>query len=181
MRMEEKANIVLCGFMATGKSSVGRMLANRMSYEFLDMDAAIEKEEGVSIPQIFALRGEPVFRALETRMVERMADAQGLIIATGGGTIVNPKNLEKLKSCGVVVTLTADIPTILQRAGSGEDRPLLQAEDRVERIKSLLQQRASAYAQADIVVDTSSLTIEEVAQQIIGRLKDLNFPLPAAD
>jgi len=181
MRMNKKPNIILCGFMATGKSSVGRMLANRMRYEFLDMDAAIEKEEGVAITQIFASRGEPAFRALETRMVERLADVQGLIIATGGGTIVNPKNLERLKSCGVVVTLTADIPTILQRAGSGEDRPLLQAEDRVERIKSLLQQRASAYAQADIVLDTSSLTIEEVAQQIIGRLKDLDFPLPAAD
>jgi shikimate kinase len=181
MRTEERANIVLCGFMATGKSSVGRMLAKKMSYAFLDMDAAIEKEEGISVPQIFASRGEPAFRALETRMVERLADAQGLIIATGGGTIVNPRNLERLQSCGVVVTLTADIPTILQRAGSGEDRPLLQTENRVERIKSLLEQRASAYAQADIVVDTSSLTIEKVAQQIISRLKELDFPLPTAD
>jgi shikimate kinase len=179
--MGEKANIVLCGFMATGKSSVGRMLAKMMGCEFLDMDAAIEKEEGVSVPLIFASRGEPAFRALETSMVERLAKTKGLIIATGGGTIVNPKNLEKLKTCGVVITLTADIPTILQRAGSGEDRPMLQAEDRVERIKSLLQQRASAYAQADIVLDTSSLTIEEVAQQLIGRLRDLGFPLPAAD
>lgn len=181
MRIGEKANIILCGFMATGKSSVGKILAKMMGYKFLDMDAAIEKEEGVSIPQIFASRGEPAFRALEARMVERLADAQGLIIATGGGTIVNQKNLEKLKSCGVVVTLTADIPTILQRAGSGEDRPLLQTEDRVERIKSLLQQRASAYAQADIVLDTSLLTIEEAAQQLIGHLRNLGFPLPTAD
>jgi shikimate kinase len=181
MRVEEKANIVLCGFMATGKSSVGKMLAKRMNYEFLDMDAAIEKEEGTSVAQIFASRGEPAFRAMETRMVERLAASQGLIIATGGGTIVNPKNLEKLKSCGVVITLTADIPTILQRAGSGEDRPLLQAEDRVERIKALLAQRATAYAQADIILDTSSLTIDEVTQQIIGKLKEFRFPLPAGE
>jgi shikimate kinase len=177
MGNREKTNIILCGFMATGKSSIGRMLAKMTGYEFLDMDAAIEKEEGVSIPHIFAARGEQAFRALEARMVERIADSKGLVIATGGGTIVNPVNLEKLKSCGAVVTLTADIPTILQRAGSGEDRPMLQAEDRVERIQSLLQQRSSAYAQADIILDTSSLSIEEVTQQLIRRLRELDFPL----
>lgn len=178
MQIKEKANIILCGFMATGKSTVGKLLAKRTGYEFLDMDAVIEKEEGISIPQIFASRGEPAFRSLETRLVERLAGATGLVIATGGGTIVNPANLEKLKSCGAVITLTADIPTILQRAGTGEDRPMLQAEDRVERIKSLMQQRAAAYAQADIVLDTSSLTIEDVARQIMHRLQEIGFLLP---
>jgi shikimate kinase len=179
--MGERPNIVLCGFMATGKSSVGKVLAKIISYEFVDMDIAIEKEEGVPIPQIFATQGESAFRTLESRMVEQLADKKGLVIATGGGAIVNPKNLEKLKSCGVVVTLTADIPTILQRVGSGEDRPMLQAEDRVERIKTLLQNRASSYAQADILLDTSSLTIEEVVQQLMGRLREIDFPLPAAE
>jgi shikimate kinase len=178
MENRKKANIILCGFMATGKSSVGKILAKMTGYEFLDMDAVIEEEAGVSIPHIFATQGEPAFRALESRMVERLADSKGWVIATGGGTIVNPVNLEKLKSCGVVITLTADIPKILQRAGSGQDRPMLQAEDRIERITSLLQQRASAYAQADIVMDTSSLTIEEVAQQLKNRLKEIGFPLP---
>lgn len=174
-RMGEKPNIVLCGFMATGKSSVGKRLAEITGYNFLDLDAAIETEEGIPIPQIFASRGEPAFRALEARMVERMTDRAGLVIATGGGTIVNPHNLEKLKSCGIVVTLTADIPTILKRAGSGEDRPMLQAEDRVERIQTLLEQRAAAYAQADIILDTSALTIEEAAQQLLRQLQELGF------
>jgi len=173
--MEEKRNIVLCGFMATGKSSVGKQLAAMVEYNFLDLDAAIETEEGISIPQIFASLGESAFRELESRMVERMTDRTGLVIATGGGTIVNPQNLEKLKRCGIVITLTADIQTILQRVGSGEDRPMLQAEDRVERIRALMEQRAQAYAQADIILDTSALSVQEAAQRLMDRLQEYGF------
>jgi shikimate kinase len=165
--MEKKMNVVLCGFMATGKSSVGKKLAELSGYEFVDLDAAIEADEGASIPRIFAERGEPAFRELESRMVERMMNRTNLVISTGGGTVVNPRNLANLKSCGVVVALTADIPTILRRAGSGENRPLLQAEDREERIRALLQERAPFYAQADMAIDTSSLTIEETARKIL--------------
>ena len=160
-------NVVLCGFMATGKSSVGKKLAELSGYEFVDLDAAIEADEGVSIPRIFAERGEPAFRELESRMVERMMNRTNLVISTGGGTVVNPRNLANLKSCGVVVLLTADIPTILRRAGSGENRPLLRTEDREQRIRALLQERAPFYAQADMAIDTSSLTIEETARKIL--------------
>jgi len=152
--------------MATGKSSVGEKLAGLLGYEFVDLDAAIEAEEGVSIAQIFTERGEPTFRELESRMVERIISRTGLVVSTGGGTVVNPRNLANLKSCGLVVTLTADVPTILRRAGRGDDRPLLQAEDREERVRALLRERAPFYAQADMTIDTSSLTIEEVARQI---------------
>jgi shikimate kinase len=169
MSESNKRNIILCGFMATGKSTVGKKLAALMNYQFMDLDAVIEEEEGISIPEIFTSRGEPAFRALESRMVERVSAMNGRVIATGGGTIVNPQNLEKLKSCGVVITLTADIATILQRVGSGDDRPMLKG-DRVERIRTLLEQRAYAYSQADIVLDTTSLSIEEVAQTILARL-----------
>jgi len=169
--MEKKNNIVLCGFMATGKSSVGKKLAEILGNEFVDLDAAIEADEGVSIPRIFAERGEPAFRELESRMVERMATRTGLVISTGGGTVVNPRNLANLKSCGIVVALTADIPTILRRAGPGDDRPLLQTEDREERVRALLLERAPFYAQADMTIDTSSLTIEEAARQISDRLR----------
>jgi shikimate kinase len=175
MSLEEKRNIVLCGFMATGKSSVGKKLAAMVGYNFLDLDAAIETEVGISIPQIFASQGEPAFRDLESRMVERMADRTGLVIATGGGTIANPQNLEKLKRCGIVITLTADLQTILQRVGSGEDRPMLKAEDRIERIQALMEQRAQAYAQADIVLDTSALSIQEAAQLLMDRLREYGF------
>jgi shikimate kinase len=170
--MEKKSNVVLCGFMATGKSSAGERLAEFLGYEFVDMDAAIEAEEGVSITRIFAERGEPAFRELESRMVERIMNRTGLVISTGGGTVVNPRNLANLKSCGIMVALTADIPTILRRAGSGEDRPLLQTEDREERIRALLLKRAPFYAQADMTIDTSSLTIEETVRQILDHLRE---------
>jgi len=164
--MEKKRNIVLCGFMATGKSSVGKKLAELLDLEYVDLDATIEAEEGVSIPQIFTMRGEPAFRELEARLVERIMNRTGLVISTGGGTVVNPRNLANLKKCGVVVALTADVRTILRRAGSGEDRPLLQTEDREERVRALLLERAPFYSKADFTLDTSSLTIEEAARQI---------------
>ncbi len=173
MIAEEKSNIILCGFMATGKSSVGKRLAAMIGYEFLDMDAAIEAEEGISIPQIFSSRGEAAFRALESQMVGKIAERRRCVIATGGGTIVNPRNLETLRRCGVIVNLTADIPTILARAGSGDDRPMLREGDRRDRIRSLLEMRAPVYAQADFSVDTSSLTIDEVAQSILDRLNQI--------
>jgi shikimate kinase len=167
-----KSNLILCGFMATGKSSVGKRLAALMGYDFLDMDASIEADEGMSIPQIFSLRGEAAFRALESSMVERITERKRCVIATGGGTIVNPQNLEKLKKCGILISLTADTDTILARAGAGDDRPMLREGDRRERIRTLLQQRAPAYAQADFAVDTSSLTIDEVAHRIFERLQN---------
>jgi shikimate kinase len=175
MAAEKKRNLILCGFMATGKSSVGKRLAELLGYEFLDMDIAIEAEEGITIPQIFSSRGEAAFRALESRMVEKIAERSRCVIATGGGTIVNPQNLEKLRHCGVIINLTADIQTILARAGSAEDRPMLHAEDKVERIRSLMELRAPAYAQADFTVDTSSLSIEEVAQQIMDKIADFGL------
>jgi shikimate kinase len=170
--MEEERNLILCGFMATGKSSVGKRLAELLDYEFLDMDTAIEAEEGISIPQIFSSRGEAAFRALECRMVDRVVGRKRSVIATGGGTVVNPENLEKLKSCGIVINLTADPETILLRAGSGDDRPMLREGDRLERIRTLMKSRAPAYAQAHMIVDTSSLSIDEIAQLIMARLDE---------
>jgi len=172
-RSLERSNIYLCGFMATGKSSVGKRLASMLDYDFLDMDTVIEKEAGMSIPQIFSSRGEPVFRRLESDLVHRLAAQSGKVVATGGGTIANPKNLEILKNSGTVITLTADPDTILLRVGSGEDRPMLKGENKAKRIASLMKERSHAYAQADLTVDTSSLSIYAVARHIsviLGRI-----------
>jgi shikimate kinase len=168
----KKRNIVLCGFMATGKSSVGRRLAEMLDWAFLDMDSLIEADAGMSISQIFASRGEPAFRALEARMVERVARRKGCVVAAGGGTIVDEKNFKRLKRNGIVITLTADAKTILGRVGANDDRPLLRGENKVERIRSLMEQREQAYARADIVIDTSSKSIDEVAQSIMDRLRE---------
>jgi len=173
----DKRNIVLCGFMATGKSSVGKRLAEIVHYDFLDLDTEIEAEAGMSIPEIFSSRGEPEFRALESRMVERVAEKKGYVIAAGGGTIVDPKNLARFKLGGVIITLTADIQTIVQRVGKGDDRPMLREGDRLERIRTLLQKRKQVYAKADIILDTSSLSIDEVAQHLVKRLRDFGLSL----
>jgi len=166
-----KENIYLCGFMATGKSSVGKRLASLLDYTFLDMDAVIEQEAEMTIPQIFSSRGEPAFRALESDLVHRLASQSGIVVATGGGAIANPKNLEALKNSGTVITLTADPETILLRVGSGEDRPMLKGGNKAERIATLMEERAHAYAQADITVDTSSLGIDETARHILVLLE----------
>jgi shikimate kinase len=167
---EDTRNVILCGFMASGKSSVGKCLAGILGYEFCDLDVMIEADTGLTIPQIFSSQGEAAFRALESRMVERMSQRTRCVIATGGGTIVNPQNLENLKRNGIVVSLTADLSTILSRVGSAEDRPML-AGDKVERIKALMEQRASVYARTDFSVDTSSRTIDEVANLILEQLR----------
>ena len=178
MKDMSQKNVILCGFMATGKSSVGKRLAALVQYEFMDMDAEIEAEAGIPIKEIFSSQGEPAFRALESSMVERIADRTGCVIAAGGGTIVNPKNLERLKRCGVTITLTADVHTILQRVGSGDDRPMLREGDRLERIRALMEQRKQAYAKADIVFDTSALSVDEVAKHLVERLRDFGLILP---
>lgn len=167
---EYKRNIILGGFMATGKSSVGRRLAIVLGYDFLDLDTLIAAEEGMPISQIFTSRGESTFRALETRMVERVAGRTGCVLATGGGTIVNPRNLDALKRSGVVVALTADPDTILARIGPTEDRPMLWGGDKRERIRLLLEQRADAYAKADLIMDASAHTIDHVVNHILDFL-----------
>ena len=163
-------NIILTGFMATGKSSVGPPLAARIGFAFVDLDTWIEAEAGMSVPQIFASQGESAFRELEARMVERAASRSGCVIATGGGAIVNARSLEVLKQSGVLIALTADPETILSRLGGGEDRPMLRGGEKRERIRLLLEERAPAYARADLTVDTSDRTIEEVVDHLVALL-----------
>lgn len=167
---EYRRNIILGGFMATGKSSVGRRLAIVLGYDFLDLDTLIAAEEGMPISRIFTTRGEGAFRALETRMVDRVAGRTGCVVATGGGTIANPRNLDALKRSGVVVALTADPDTILARIGSTEDRPMLWGGDKRERVRLLLEQRADAYAKADLIVDASAHSIDYVVNHILDFL-----------
>lgn len=168
---EVKRNIILSGFMGTGKSSVGRRLALLLGYDFLDLDTLIEAEAGMTISQLFATQGEAAFRALESQMVERVADRTGCVVATGGGTVANPRNLETLRKHGVVVTLAADPETILSRVGPEDDRPMLRGEDRRTRVRELMEQRTSAYAKADLIVDTASRTVEQVVEYIAEVLR----------
>jgi shikimate kinase len=169
---ERGRNIVLTGFMATGKTSVGKRLAERLGCEFVDVDTLIEAEAGMPIPQLFSERGEASFRAIEAAMVERVTRGDRCVIATGGGAVVNPRNLALLKDSGTMIALTADPTTILARVGGAADRPMLQGADPRARIEQLLAARGHAYAQADVTVDTSARTVEEVVECIVRRLED---------
>jgi shikimate kinase len=177
MRGRER-NIVLTGFKGTGKTVVGRQLAARLGYSFVDLDAVLEAESGMPIPQLFTELGEEKFREVETRVVERVATQRRCVIATGGGTVVNPANLRALKQSGVVVGLTADLETIMSRLGAATDRPILRGADLRSRVEQLLAERCDAYAQVDVTVDTTARTIDEAVDCVLHAVKAGPFRAP---
>lgn len=151
-----RRNVVLTGFMGTGKTTVGRLLAARLGYRFVDTDAVIEAEHG-PIPQIFAEHGEGAFRRLEREVAARLATESGLVVSTGGRMLVDPVNAERLSSTGSIVCLTATVDTILERVnadGSQVTRPMLAGDDVRARVTDLLAERRPAYARfAQIATD----------------------------
>jgi shikimate kinase len=171
-------NIILAGFMATGKTAVGVRLAERLGYVFVDLDGLIEAEGGMTIPQLIAGRGEAAFREMESRLVERVAQQRRCVIATGGGTVASAANLLALKQSGVVVTLTADLETLLSRLGTGADPDLLHGEDLRARTEQLLAERRDAYAQADVTVDTTARTVDETVDCVLHAVKAGPFRAP---
>ena len=163
-------NVVLIGFMGTGKTSVGRLLAGRLGCAFHDLDKKIEEQHGMSIPAMFAEHGEPYFRAREKEAVRAAAGRTNLVIATGGGTVKDPENVALLRQNGILVALTADVDTILQRTASRGARPVLDqadAGDRRAAVVRLLEERRALYEDADITVDTSGRSPLEVAEYIV--------------
>lgn len=162
--------IVLTGFMGTGKSVVGRRLAERLALPFIDLDNTIEAAAGMAIPEIFASEGESGFRRRERELIAGLANRGGCVVATGGGAVLDPENLRNLRTGAMLVCLVAEPTVILQRLGNDAHRPLLQAPDRLARIRELLEQRAHAYAQADLFIDTSGVDVEEIVDRIVGHL-----------
>ena len=157
--------------MGTGKSAVGNLLAQRLQREFIDTDTLIEQVAGQPIARIFAEKGEPYFRELEKQVIRQVCQKQEIVLATGGGAIVNVDNATCLKESGTVICLTASPETIVQRVQGNKDRPLLQGEEPLTKIRSLLTARAEAYAQADITIDTSALNPSEVVEMILALVK----------
>lgn len=161
-------NIILTGFMGTGKTAVGKRLAKRLGWRFADLDQLIEATAKMSIARIFAERGEVVFRRLERRCIRRLVRGRHQVIATGGGAFVDPTSRSQLRVSGPAICLTARAPVILSRVRRTiERRPLLAGHaNPLQRIRTLLAQRARAYAQADVTIETSALAIDEVVEQI---------------
>ena len=165
-------NVVLIGFMGVGKSSSGRVIANQLGFKFIDMDKAIEKKWGMTIPQMFEQHGEAFVREKEKEMCRDVAARKSVVISTGGGTVKDPENVKILKRTGQIVCLTASVDTILARTATIGTRPLLDAyEDRRQGIIELLEQRKDMYAQADYTLDTTDMSPLQVSRDVIAYMK----------
>ena len=163
-------NIALTGFMAVGKSAVGRTLARKLGRRFVDLDKIIEKSEGMKVKDIFSRKGESYFRRAEKQALTEVLFQGEQVIATGGGVVIDEENLRLLREKSFLVCLTAAPEVLLRHADKSRQRPLLEGGDRAQRIGELLAQREKNYAQAHVAVDTSHLTVEQVVEKIIERL-----------
>ena len=161
-------NIVLVGFMGTGKSSVGELLARMLKRKFVGTDERIEQREKRSITEIFETSGEPYFRKAEKNVIREVASLDGMIIAAGGGAVIDEENVRNLKKNGIIVCLSATPEVICERTGKYKHRPLLNVADSVARIKELLAARAPFYRTADYQIDTSGKSVARVAEEIVS-------------
>ncbi len=168
-----KTNIALIGYMGTGKTVVGKLLSERLGKDFLELDWMIEEKAGKPIPDIFKDSGEIGFRELEIEATKQVAGRENVVIACGGGIVLNKINTDRLRQNGVTVCLTAKPEVILERVSVEQgQRPLLEVEDQLKTIKEMLEFRGPFYERAaDIIVDTSELGIDGVVDKIIEMLK----------
>ena len=176
-----KTNIALIGFMGTGKTAVGQVLAKRLNMAFIEMDSLISSKAGKTIPQIFEEDGEIGFRELEIEIAKRASAEQHAVIACGGGAVLNWINIERLRETSVIVLLTASPAETMKRVSKEVgQRPLLEGQDPLTRIREMLKSRQPFYQRAaDITVNTSRRTIASVADAIIKELKeDASFDWP---
>ena len=168
-----KDNIILTGFMGTGKTSLGKLLATKLGRPFVDIDKKIEAEQKLSIPKIFEQFGEEHFRALEKSAVKELSERRGLVIATGGGTIKDEENLQLLKNSGVLICLTTEPEEIFNRTARRGERPVLDGggDERLATIKKLLAERKKFYDRADYQVDTTEWSPLQIIDDICRYLR----------
>ena len=160
-------NIVLTGFMGTGKTTVGRALAKKLQMRLVDIDEEIEKEQKMSINDIFSRHGEPHFRDIETAMIQELSRGKNIINSTGGGAVLRDENMEALKENGIIFCLTASTETIMKRTAKSEDRPLLKVENPKEKISEMLSCRRPFYEKAGIMIETDCKSPLEIVQEIM--------------
>ena len=161
-------NIFLIGFMGCGKSTVARELNLMCNLSVVEMDQIIADREGLTIPEIFAARGEEYFRGCETALLRELKNGSGSVISCGGGVATRPENVALMKEQGLVVLLTARPETILQRVSHGDDRPLLEGRKNIRDISALMESRRPAYEQAaDLVIETDGKGAAAIAGEIL--------------
>ncbi len=161
-------SIILTGPMGSGKSSVGKILASRLGYIFLDLDSIIVEKTGKTINQIFDDEGEEKFRDLESSAISSLSGQQRMVLSTGGGAVLREQNRLQLHSMGVIVNLSATVDELTSRLLKADDRPLLKGDEPLSaRIERILNERAQFYADADIRIDTTGKKLEDVALKIL--------------
>ncbi|AEG30853.1 shikimate kinase AroK [Thiomicrospira cyclica] len=166
-----KQSIFLVGPMGAGKSTVGRILAEKLGYDFMDSDHEIEARTGVTIPVIFDIEGEAGFRARETTVIDDITQQPGLVLATGGGAVLSAENRRHLAARGFVVYLRSTLPALIQRTKNDRNRPLLQTENPETVIERLLTERGPLYeGVADLIVDTQQASVFRVVRHIQDQL-----------
>ena len=172
-----KNNVVLIGFMGTGKTSIGKLLAVKLGCAFVDLDHKIEADSKMTIPEIFKKYGEKHFRELEKKAVKEVSERRGIVIATGGGTVKDEENIKMLKENGIIICLTADIDEILYRTEHKGDRPVLDNRDKAHgdrraAIEKLIEERKEFYDQADYKIDTTNWSPMQIIEDINQYLKN---------
>ena len=165
--MKNLDNIFLIGPMGAGKSTIGRRLARKLKLEFLDSDQAIENRTGARIALIFEIEGEKGFRKRESEIIDELTNQSGVVLATGGGAVLDPVNRQKLAERGLVVYLRAGLDKLLKRTARDTKRPLLNTDNPRERIKELLNTRTPLYEEiADLIVDTDKQPVSQIVEEI---------------
>ena len=165
-------NIVLVGFMGTGKTSVGKVLGKKLGREVVDIDHWIESSRGKTIREIFETVGEAHFRLMENEAIGQITGQRGIVITAGGGAVLDAQNIAAFKKTGWLVTLWAAPETIEQRVRHSRNRPLLKNGNRLDEIKKILAERKSFYEKGDFHFHTDGLTPAQVAKNILEALKD---------
>lgn len=164
--MKRKPNIVLVGFMGTGKTSIGRRLSSQLRMRYVDTDDVVERDSGRRISDIFSDDGEPAFRELESKAVRKVSELHNHVISTGGGVVLKEANMIALKRNGIVFCLTATAKEIYRRVGHQTHRPLLQTSDPLAQIQSMLTERQPYYAEADHTISTTGRSFGEIITHI---------------
>ncbi|WAM34680.1 shikimate kinase [Caldicellulosiruptor morganii] len=161
-------NIVLTGFMGSGKTTIGKLIAEKLKIDLVDTDSEIIKEFGLTIDRIFEIYGEKKFRECERKVIERVSKLENVVISTGGGVVLEPENIRLLRENGVIYFLYASPDTILKRLKDDNSRPLLKNGDKLSNIIRLLNLRMPFYKNCDFEINTDILTPELVAEKIIS-------------
>jgi shikimate kinase len=165
-----RRSIVVVGMMGAGKSSIGRRMALRLGIPFIDADAEIEKAAGMSVSDIFAIRGEAEFRAGEARVIARLLESGPQVLATGGGAFVNPETRAAVAAKGISIWLKADFDVLLKRIRRRHDRPLLKTDDPGATLRKLMQERDPIYALADLTVQSRDVLHDKIVDEIVSAL-----------